>query len=79
MLFVLYLEPAFRRSSFARQIDPFRDNAFKTQFAGVLENHRALACHGRRRWHRHHHHGCRVVVKRFDHGRRVVKRTRICR
>ena len=35
---------------------------------------------GRRRWHRHHHHGCRVVVvKRWDHGRRVVKRTRICR
>jgi hypothetical protein len=29
--------------------------------------------------HRHHHHCRTVVTKRWSHGRRIVKRTRICR
>jgi Ni/Co efflux regulator RcnB len=30
--------------------------------------------------HRHRHHNCRtIVVKRWHHGHRVVKRTRVCR
>jgi hypothetical protein len=31
------------------------------------------------RRHRHHHNCRTVVVKRWSHGRRIVKRTRVCR
>ncbi len=35
---------------------------------------------GRRdRWHRNNQHCRTVVTKRWSHGRRIVKRTRICR
>jgi len=73
-----FASPAMANASVDTQATP-QATDFSSRETIVIRDGRRH--HRHRGWHRHHRdHGCRTIVtKRWHHGRRIVKRTRVCR